>query len=92
MHDAMRERAAVSGANSAADRVLAQATAASGDLEGQRRRLLTVGERFANVARNIPGINGLMTRIRGKRERDRLVLAAAIALCITLLALYYFYF
>ena len=51
LHDVMRERAAIGGAHMAADRVLAQATYASGDLEAQRRRLLSVGERMTNAAR-----------------------------------------
>ena len=33
-----------------------------------------------------------MTRIRGKRERDRFILALAIGVCIVLLVLYKWYF
>lgn len=92
MHDVMRERTSLAGSHSAADRVLAQAANAHADLEAQNRRLQSLGGRLTNMVRSFPGMNSLMTRIRGKRERDRLIIAVAIGFCITLLILYQYYF
>jgi Golgi SNAP receptor complex protein 1 len=91
MHEAMRERQSLTGSHMAADRVLAQAAHANTDLEAQRKRLSGVGDRLHNMTRSIPGLNSLMTRIRGKRERDRMVVAGAIGLCVTVLILYALY-
>jgi Golgi SNAP receptor complex protein 1 len=84
----MDEQDAARGAHRAADRVLAQAAAAHADLEAQNQRVASVGSRLVNIARSVPGLNSLMTRIRGRRERDRYVMAACIGTCITLILLY----
>lgn len=91
MHELMSEHEAVGGAHSAADRVLAQASATHGDLEGQRHRLEGIGGRLQSLARQVPGLNSLMSRIRTKRERDRMLLAACIGTLITALILYNHY-
>jgi type II secretory pathway component PulM len=67
---------------------LAQASAAHADLEGQRRREQSIASRLTNIGRSVPGLNSLMTRIRGRRERDRLILAGCIGTCITLIIIY----
>jgi Golgi SNAP receptor complex protein 1 len=84
----MDEQDAARGAHRAADRVLAQAAAAHADLEAQNQRVASVSSRLVNIARSVPGLNSLMTRIRGRRERDRYVMAACIGTCITLILLY----
>jgi golgi SNAP receptor complex member 1 len=86
----MDEQDAARGAHRAADRVLAQATAAHADLEAQNQRVSSLGSRLTNIARSVPGLNSLMTRIRGRRERDRYVMAGCIGTCVTLLLLYEF--
>ena len=92
MHDLMEEHSAIGGAHREADRVLLQATAAHSDLESQRRRLDGVGGRLQRLARDVPGLNSLMSRIRNRRERDRTVLAACIGTLTFLLMLYWYYF
>jgi len=92
MQGLMDEHSAVTGANRAADRVLQQAEATHADLEAQRQRVNSIGSRLANVGRLVPGLNSLMTRIRGRRERDRYMLAGCIGSCIAFLLLYWFYF
>jgi Golgi SNAP receptor complex protein 1 len=86
MHTLMQERSSVGAAHSAADRVLLQATHAHGDLESQRQRLGGVQNRLQGLARAVPGLNSLMTRIRGKREKDRLIMAACIGSCVVLIS------
>jgi Golgi SNAP receptor complex protein 1 len=88
MQNLMDEHNAGLGAHRAADRVLAQASAAHADLEGQRRREQSIASRLTNIGRSVPGLNSLMTRIRGRRERDRLILAGCIGTCITLIIIY----
>lgn len=91
MHLLMQEQNSVRGSHSAADRVLLQAEAAHRDLEKQRHRVGGVQSRLRNVARAVPGLDSLMTRIRGKREKDRLILAACIGTCVVLIMLYWWY-
>lgn len=63
-------------------------SAAHADLEAQRHREQSIASRLSNIGRSVPGLNSLMTRIRGRRERDRLILAGCIGTCITLIILY----
>ena len=91
MHELMDEHAAIAGAHREADRVLLQASSAHSDLEAQRQRLGGVSGRLQRLARDVPGLNSLMSRIRNRRERDRLVLAGCIGSLTFLLMLYWYY-
>lgn len=75
------ERTRIDRSNGIADTVLAQAYAVNESFGTQREILASVNRRIVGAASQVPGINGLIGRISGKKRRDGIILAVFIAVC-----------
>ena len=58
-------------------------------LEGQGRTFRTNISMLDNIAKKYPVINNVVGRIRRVHQRDRIVIAATFAICLTVLLLYW---
>ena len=75
------ERSRLDRSHDVVDGVLSQAYAVQEGFAAQREVLQRVNTRIRGVVGMVPGMNGLMTRIGGKRRRDGWILGGFIAFC-----------
>ena len=64
------ERRRIDNSHNVADGVLSQAYAINEQFGVQRETLASVNRRIVNAASQIPGVNSLIGRDRGKKERE----------------------
>ncbi|KIX04632.1 uncharacterized protein Z518_05502 [Rhinocladiella mackenziei CBS 650.93] len=81
----LQERARLDQSHNVIDGVLAQAYAINENLGIQRETLASINRRIASAAAQIPGVNGLISRIGSKRRRDGIILGSFIAFCFLML-------
>jgi Golgi SNAP receptor complex protein 1 len=84
----LQERGRIDQSHNVIDGVLAQAYAINENFGIQRETLASINRRITSAAAQIPGVNGLISRIGTKRRRDGIILASFIAFC--MLMLFYF--
>ncbi|KAK4936127.1 protein transport protein gos1 [Elasticomyces elasticus] len=77
----LQERGRIDQSHSVIDGVLAQAYAINENFGIQRETLASVNRRITSAAAQIPGVNGLISRIGTKRRRDGIILGSFIAFC-----------
>ena len=75
------ERTRIDRSHGTVDGVLSQAYAINEGFAAQREVLQRVNARVRGAVGMVPGVNGLMGRIAGKRRRDGWVLGGFMALC-----------
>lgn len=90
MEQLMRERNAIDNSMKSAAGVLSQASSVRSDLRSQGASLRGVTGTVALIAGNIPGLNGLIDKIRKKRLQDDRVVSGVVAACI-LFTLWYLF-
>lgn len=81
----LQERGRLDQSHSVIDGVLAQAYAINENFGIQRETLASVNRRITSAAAQIPGVNGLISRIGTKRRRDGIILGSFIAFCFLVL-------
>lgn len=82
MEQLLRERNAIDNSMKSANSVLNQAAGVRSELRSQGASLRGVGGTMATIAGNIPGLNGLIEKIRKKRQQDDRVVSGVVAACI----------
>lgn len=82
MEQLLRERNAIDNSMKSAAGVLNQAAGVRTELRMQGAGLRGVTGRMAQIAGNIPGLNGLIDKIRKKRQQDDRVVVGTVAACI----------
>ncbi|KAL7544755.1 hypothetical protein ACHAWF_008115 [Thalassiosira exigua] len=82
MEQLLRERNAIDNSMQSAMGVLDQAASVRSELRTQGGSLRGVGGTMATIAGNIPGLNGLIEKIRKKRQQDDRVVSGVVAACI----------
>jgi len=90
MEQLLRERNAIDNSMKSANSVLNQAAGVRSELRSQGASLRGVGGTMATIAGNIPGLNGLIEKIRKKRQQDDRVVSGVVAACI-LFTLWYLF-
>ncbi len=90
MEHLMRERNAIDNSMKSANSVLNQAASVRTDLRTQGTSLRGVTGTMAQIAGNIPGLNGLIDKIRKKRQQDDRVVSGVVAACILFILWYLF--
>eukprot|EP00578_Thalassiosira_sp_NH16_P023600 CAMPEP_0181102520 /NCGR_PEP_ID=MMETSP1071-20121207/14365_1 /TAXON_ID=35127 /ORGANISM="Thalassiosira sp., Strain NH16" /LENGTH=286 /DNA_ID=CAMNT_0023185511 /DNA_START=318 /DNA_END=1178 /DNA_ORIENTATION=+ len=90
MEQLMRERNAIDNSMKSANSVLNQAASVRSELRTQGASLRGVTGTMAAIAGNIPGLNGLIDKIRKKRQQDDKVVTGVVAACI-LFTLWYLF-
>jgi len=90
MEQLLRERNAIDNSMKSANSVLNQAASVRTELRSQGASLRGVGGTMATIAGNIPGLNGLIDKIRKKRQQDDRVVSGVVAACI-LFTLWYLF-
>ena len=90
MEQLLRERNAIDNSMKSANSVLNQAANVRTELRSQGASLRGVGGTMATIAGNIPGLNGLIEKIRKKRQQDDRVVSGVVAACI-LFTLWYLF-
>jgi Golgi SNAP receptor complex protein 1 len=86
----LRERNAIDNSMKSANSVLGQAANVRSELRAQGASLRGVTGTMAQIAGNVPGLNGLMDMIRKKRQQDDRVVGGVVAACI-LFTLWYLF-
>jgi len=86
----MRERNAIDNSMKSANSVLNQAANVRSELRTQGASLRGVGGALGQIANNIPGLNGLMDKIKKKRMQDDKVVSGVVAGCILFTIWYLF--
>ncbi|KAF2717729.1 putative vesicle transport v-SNARE protein Gos1 [Polychaeton citri CBS 116435] len=77
----LEERGRLDRSHNVIDGVLSQAYAVNENFGLQRESLMSIQRRITGAAAQIPGVNGLMQRIGGKKRRDGIILGTFIAFC-----------
>lgn len=90
MEHLLRERNAIDNSMKSAAGVLNQAASVRSELRTQGASLRGVTGTMAQIAGNIPGLNGLIDKIRKKRQQDDRVVSGVVAACI-LFTLWYLF-
>ncbi|KAL9184856.1 hypothetical protein ACHAXT_002633 [Thalassiosira profunda] len=90
MEQLLRERNAIDNSMKSAAGVLNQAATVRSDLRTQGASLRGATGTMATIAGNIPGLNGLIDKIRKKRQQDDRVVSGVVAACI-LFTLWYLF-
>jgi Golgi SNAP receptor complex protein 1 len=90
MEQLLRERNAIDNSMKSATSVLNQASNVRSELRSQGNSLRGVSGTMANIAGHIPGLNGLIDKIRKKRQQDDRVVSGVVAVCI-LFTLWYLF-
>mmetsp|Transcript_18083 Transcript_18083/g.32786 ORF Transcript_18083/g.32786 Transcript_18083/m.32786 type:complete len:164 (+) Transcript_18083:353-844(+) len=90
MEQLLRERNAIDNSMKSAAGVLNQASSIRGELRTQGLGLRGVTSKMSAIAGNIPGLNGLIDKIRKKRLQDDRVVSGVVAGCI-LFTLWYLF-
>eukprot|EP00581_Thalassiosira_minuscula_P014191 CAMPEP_0183722928 /NCGR_PEP_ID=MMETSP0737-20130205/14726_1 /TAXON_ID=385413 /ORGANISM="Thalassiosira miniscula, Strain CCMP1093" /LENGTH=275 /DNA_ID=CAMNT_0025953175 /DNA_START=446 /DNA_END=1273 /DNA_ORIENTATION=+ len=90
MEQLLRERNAIDNSMKSAAGVLNQAASVRSELRTQGASLRGVTGTMAAIAGNIPGLNGLIDKIRKKRQQDDRVVSGVVAACI-LFTLWYLF-
>lgn len=90
MEQLLRERNAIDNSMKSANSVLNQAASVRSELRTQGAGLRGVGGTMASIAGHIPGLNGLIDKIRKKRSQDDRVVSGVVAACI-LFTLWYLF-
>lgn len=90
MEHLLRERNAIDNSMKSAAGVLNQAASVRTELRMQGTSLRGVTGMMAQIAGNIPGLNGLIDKIRKKRQQDDRVVSGVVAACI-LFTLWYIF-
>ena len=90
MEQLLRERNAIDNSMKSANSVLNQASSVRTELRTQGASLRGVTSTMAQIAGNIPGLNGLMDKIRKKRQQDDRVVSGVVAACILFILWYLF--
>jgi Golgi SNAP receptor complex protein 1 len=86
----LRERNAIDNSMKSANSVLGQAAQVRSELRAQGAGLRGVTGTMANIAGNVPGLNGLIAMIQKKRQQDDRVVGGVAAACI-LFTLWYLF-
>lgn len=81
----LQERTRLDRSHNVIDGVLAQAYAINENFGLQRETLASINRRITTAAAQIPGVNGLISRIGAKKRRDGLILGSFIAFCFLML-------
>ncbi|KAL7531060.1 hypothetical protein ACHAXR_008482 [Thalassiosira sp. AJA248-18] len=90
MEQLLRERNAIDNSMKSAAGVLNQAASVRSELRTQGAGLRGVTGKMAQIAGNIPGLNGLIHKIQQKRQQDDRVVSGVVAGCI-LFTLWYLF-
>lgn len=90
MEQLLRERNAIDNSMKSAAGVINQASSVRSELRSQGASLRGVTGTMASIAGNIPGLNGLIDKIRKKRLQDDRIVSGVVASCI-LFTLWYLF-
>jgi hypothetical protein len=81
----LRERGALHGAEKGADAVIEQALESMESLKANRSVLSSVAAKGRALVTRFPMVDSLITNISARSRRNRMILAAFIALCLFVL-------
>eukprot|EP01063_Lacrimia_lanifica_P042042 TRINITY_DN9975_c0_g1_i1.p2 TRINITY_DN9975_c0_g1~~TRINITY_DN9975_c0_g1_i1.p2 ORF type:complete len:214 (+),score=79.76 TRINITY_DN9975_c0_g1_i1:115-756(+) len=76
-------------ATAAAEQLLMQATSGHEQMKTQHNAFVRAQDRAAQIVGMVPGIDGILKKIRNKRQRDTLVLGTLIAVCLFLIYVFW---
>lgn len=85
----MRERGTIDRSNFALDGVIGQAQQVATSLTQQRQIFDSVNAKVGSLAARYPVVNSLLNAIRRRKNRDSVILASVIALCVLLILIYW---
>lgn len=85
----LRERGALASSTSAVDDVIGAAQAVAGALHQQRTTFEGIGGKLAAVGGRFPAVNALLNAVRRKKNKDNVILASVVAVCMLLILLYW---
>ena len=85
----LRERGMVDRSNAAVDQVIGQAQGVASSLTGQRQLFDTIDSKVASIGAKFPVVNSLLNAIRRRKNRDNLILAGVMAVCMLLILIYW---
>ena len=91
MEQLMRERTAIDNSMKSANSVLNQVANVRTELRSQGAGLRGVSGTMTQIAGNIPGLNGLIDKIRKKRLQDDRIVSGVVAACILFTLWYLFH-
>ncbi len=90
MEHLLRERSSIDASLNSTNAILSQASSVRNELRTQGHNLRGVSSAMSVIAGNIPGLNGLIDKIRKKRLQDDRVVSGVVAGCI-LFTLWYLF-
>lgn len=85
----MRERGLIDRSNFALDGLLGQAQQVASSLSHQRQLFDSVNSKVGALAARYPVVNSLLNAIRRRKNRDSVILASVVAICILLILIYW---
>ena len=85
----LRERGMLDRSNAAVDQVIGQAQNVAASLVGQRNLFDGIDSKVASIGAKYPVVNSLLNAIRRRKNRDNMILAGVMGICMLLILLYW---
>ena len=86
----LRERGSLAQSNNVADDLLASAAGAREEMDAQRKITGGMGSKMASLADRFPVIGTIINKISRRKQRDMVIIAAVIGVCVTFTIIYWF--
>ena len=85
----LRERGILDRSHAAVDQVIGQAQGVAASLTGQRQLFDAIDSKIASIGARFPIVNSLLNAIRRRKNRDNMILAGVMGVCMLLILLYW---
>ncbi|KAG7667058.1 hypothetical protein KSW81_000801 [Nannochloris sp. 'desiccata'] len=85
----LRERGLLDRSHAAVDQVIGQAQGVAASLTGQRQLFDAIDSKVASIGARFPVVNSLLNAIRRRKNRDNVILAGVMGVCMLLILLYW---
>jgi Golgi SNAP receptor complex protein 1 len=85
----LRERGILDRSHAAVDQVIGQAQGVASSLSGQRQLFDAIDSKVASIGARFPVVNSLLNAIRRRKNRDNMILAGVMGVCMLLILLYW---
>lgn len=85
----LRERSMVDRSNAAIDSVVAQAYGVASNLTQQKQLFDTIDSKLSSVGAKFPVVNSVLNAVRRRKNRDTVILASVMGLCMLLILIYW---
>lgn len=85
----LRERGIIERSSAAIEDVVSHAQGIASGLTQQRQLFDSIDSKVASIGARFPVVNSLLNAIRRRKNRDNLVLAGVVAVCVFLILVYW---